>query len=451
MCVEQTEDGGARPPHGTVTGGLVAIEAQNALRAEAFRGLSDDIPLWRFRDVLVKLGSSLGLSGGAVVYAIDLIGLLTEADWRGDGRAVTYHSVRAYARKVGKSERTICEYERQLIAAGLAHRTVKHARRHGGMGVEARRTGLDWRAFGARMPELLTMLARREAEEQRRLDLEARIRAVRPVVLGLIEALAERAGQGAAAEMLANYDAADVARLRGTLDLRDLEHRLAALKLLQERLAEHLGTDSTHKEEAGAVDNAILSPQDSNQSEDSGRLINTTNHPPCPTDIRSVTGFETKPCGGRSAQRPRGSAGGDGKAVEGEGGADTIPLPEIWKAAPEGWKSALGCEVGISWPVLIDLAQHFAPRLGVSPYAWKRALRVLGPSDSALALMVLDRNRDHPARPVMSVGGALVGMIRRAEEGDFNLAPSVYGIMARAGIGGRGRDRRKRSDLREQL
>jgi len=108
------------------------------------------------------------------------------------------------------------------------------------------------------------------------------------------------------------------------------------------------------------------------------------------------------------------------------------PLGEIWKAAPDHWKNALGGEVEISWPILIDLARHFVPRLAVSAHAWHRALKVLGPSEAALALIVLDRNRDHPTRPVRSVGGALIGMVRRAEAGTFNLAPSVFGILSRS-------------------
>ena len=88
---------------------------------------------------------------------------------------------------------------------------------------------------------------------------------------------------------------------------------------------------------------------------------------------------------------------------------------------------ALRPETDISWPVLIDLARHFAPQLGVSPYAWQRALKVLGPSEAALALVVLDRGRDHPVRPVGSVGDALVGMTRRAEAG-----PSILRLRSTA-------------------
>ena len=434
-------------------GGIDVIEARNALRAENFSRVPEEIPLWRFRDVLIKLGTELGLSGGAVVYALDLMGLLTEADWRGDGRAVTYHSVRVYARKVGKSERTICGYERQLIAAGLAHRTVKHGRRHNGMGNEARRTGLDWRSFGARLPELLMLLERRRDEEQHRLDLESRIRSSRRIVLGLIEALIDREGEGAIAAIEQDYDRADVSRLRNTMTLIDLERRIAALSLLQSRLGALLCPEDDDED----VDKINCSSEEVIQSEDSVRLINTTNILTCPSDIRNPTAsiknkdpasFRKHPNGCQSLELSSSEGRimpsedceiGSGRALRKPQDIDTLPsLSEIWKAAPTSWKTALGSDVEISWPILIDLAQHFVPELGVSAHAWRRALDVLGPSEAALALVVLDRNRDHPTRPVRSVGGALVGMVRRAEQGAFNLAPSVFGILTRAANAERG-------------
>lgn len=427
---------------------LAAIEARNALRADTFRGLPEEIDLWRFRDVLVKLGTELGLSGGAVVYALDLMGLLTEADWRGDGRAVTFHSLRTYARKVGKSERTICEYERQLVAAGLAHRTVKHARRHGGYGNETRRTGLDWRSFGALMPELLQRLDQRAANEERRLDLEARIRSIRRVVLGMLDDIVARAAEGADG-FLSNYASLDVARLRGTLTIPELERRLGDLSLLKAQLEAVFLDDETQSRNDVAMDNNAIYSQHVDQSEDSSRLIDITDKIPCPTDIRSqkmrrstendknlenlekYDGLEIKredKEAGASHQIPYNAAR---KHQEADKGLHTVPLEDIWKAAPVSWKTALGADVNISWPALIEVAQHFVSQLEVSPYAWNRALRVLGPSEAALALMVLDRNRDHPVRPVMSVGGALVGMTRRAEKDGFNIVPSLYGIIAR--------------------
>ena len=397
---------------------LDAIEARNALAAEGFGKLPDEIELWQFREVLVKLGTELGLSSGAVLYALDLMGLLTEADWRGDGRAVTFHSIRAYARKVGKSERTICQYERQLVAAGLAHRTVKHARRHGGQGCEARRTGLDWRAFGAAMPVLLARLDKRRETEKRRLDIEARIRAGRRIVLGLMEELEE----GRAADARDAYAAIGVARLRGTLSLSDLESRYARLIALQDALRP-------------SVDNDLSSQQGTDRSEETSRRIDNTNHSLSPEEIRSKPRKDVWK-GGESGPTTEPAERVSETERQRKRGAEAIPLPKIWEAAPKRWKSALGCDVDVSWPILIEIADHLAPELGVSPFAWNQALRVLGPSDAAVALLVLDRNRAHPKVPVVSIGGALVGMTRRAARGELNLASSIYGVMARQGRSG---------------
>ena len=404
------------------TPSLVTVEACNALKAEGFRKLEDDIDLWRFREVLTKLGTYLGLSSGAVVYALDLMGMLTEADWRGDGRAVTYHSVRAYARKVGKSERTICEYERQLVMAGLVHRTLKHARRHGGYGNSRRRTGLDWRCFGARMPELLDSLAARQAHEERRLDLEARIRTERRIVMGLMDALEE----GRAGRLLEQLKTMGVLRLRGTIAVSTLETRLAALTLLREAVLAEMPVPVP-------LDNSPIDAQTAGQSDSLSGLIDDTDNSSCPTDIRCSREDHTAIPKSVVITRNR-------KSPEiGHGAIDGIPLSQIWSAAPDSWKTALGADVEVTWPVLIELAGHLAPRLQVSAYAWSSALRVLGPSGAAMALMVLDRNRSHPKRPVLSVGGALVGMVRRAEQGDFNLAPSLHGVIGRAKAGLPGR------------
>lgn len=398
------------------------VEACNAVKAETFRKLPAEIELWRFREVLLRLRRYLRLSDGAVTYALDLMGLLTEADWRGDGRPVTFHSIRGYARKVDKCERTIAKYEAQLIDAGLVHRTVKHARRHGGHGNADRRTGLDWRAFGAEMPHLLKRLDERDAQDQRCLDLETRIRSERRIILGLAEA----AEEGRALDIETQLSALGVSPLRACLCVEELEPISAKLVLLRADLADVIEKNVDSKI---AGDNIEFHAHESEQSDSLVRLIDTTSYSSSPTEKRSCLGIES----GREqlSYDADVDAQANLRSKERKSSLDAIPLPEIWQAAPEAWKSALGQEVDISWPALIELANHLAPRLGVSPYAWSGALRVLGPSEAALALLVLDRNRDHPARPVISVGGALVGMTRRAKQGDFNLAPSIYGIISR--------------------
>jgi len=404
------------------TQSLATIEACNALKAETFTALPEDIPLWRFREVLLRLCRYLRLSDGAVTYALDLMGLLTEADWRGDGRPVTYHSVRGYARKVRKTERTISNYESQLIAAGLAHRTLKHARRHGGQGKAERRTGLDWRAFGVALPDLMKRIEARNTEDQRCLDLENRIRSERRIILGLADALDE----SRALRIKHDLDMLGASPLQACLCVGELEPILTSITLLRASVTEELDSNLANQE---PEDNPVIYAQESEQSESSCRVIDTTRYSSSPSEKRRCSDND-------EPQWQRQAKVADNVFAENRQGTDSridaLSLPEIWEAAPLGWKSALGHEVDISWPILIEIAGSLAPQLDVSAYAWNRAIRILGPSEAALALMVLDRNRSHPSRPVFSVGGALVGMIRRAEQGEFNLAPSVYGIMSRS-------------------
>ncbi len=383
---------------------LVTVEARNALRAETFRRLPEALPLWRFREVLTQLGAELGLSGGATVYALDLMGLLTEADWRGDGRPVTFHSLRAYAARVGRSERTLCNWERQLIAAGLVHRTARHARRHGGGGDERRRTGLDWRSFGVLLPELLARLDARRAADARRRDLETRIRAERRLLLDLA------AGEGGASALRARLAEMGVMPLRGGTDAPDLERRLAALTLMRAQAVE--ASAAVQPEPSVPVDNPPACAQATDLSENPCPRIEITLHSSCPTDIRRRAGKE--------------SAGNTGRSDDG------IGLERLWQAAPARWRTMLGSDVPLSWPVLVEIADHRARELDVAPRTWMQAVRSLGASEATLALLVLDRNRDHPARPVRNVGAALAGMLRRAGQGELNLAASLHGIVARA-------------------
>ena len=80
---------------------------------------------------------------------------------------------------------------------------------------------------------------------------------------------------------------------------------------------------------------------------------------------------------------------------------------------------------------LVDAAASLAGALGINQSAWADACRVMGRFDAALAVLVIDRNRSHPACPVYSPGGALRGMTVKARKGELNLDASVFAILRR--------------------
>ena len=78
--------------------------------------------------------------------------------------------------------------------------------------------------------------------------------------------------------------------------------------------------------------------------------------------------------------------------------------------------------------------QHRAA-LGIHHTAWQEAIDVMGSECAVLALIVLDRNRFHPDDPVISTGGALRALTRRAIVGEMHLDRSIWAIWARERLG----------------
>jgi replication initiation protein RepC len=106
---------------------------------------------------------------------------------------------------------------------------------------------------------------------------------------------------------------------------------------------------------------------------------------------------------------------------------ENISIRKIDPALPDVWRHRAG-PAALSWEVFCDVARVMAPELGVANHLWNRAIAHLGCERAAVALMVLDRNRERPENPVRSVGGSLNGMLEKAKVGDLNLVGSLCGI-----------------------
>ena len=78
-----------------------------------------------------------------------------------------------------------------------------------------------------------------------------------------------------------------------------------------------------------------------------------------------------------------------------------------------------------------DALPQIRRELGISESAWNEAVDILGGYHALVALMVIDRNRLHPTKPIRSPGGALRAFTARAETGRLNLGRSVVAIWDR--------------------
>ena len=84
-----------------------------------------------------------------------------------------------------------------------------------------------------------------------------------------------------------------------------------------------------------------------------------------------------------------------------------------------------------AFPDWRDALPHILRELGANVSAWHDACDVLGETVAFLALLVIDRNRFHPDRPILNPGGALRAFTRLARAGELDLSRSVLGIRER--------------------
>ncbi|WP_299821411.1 helix-turn-helix domain-containing protein [uncultured Jannaschia sp.] len=96
--------------------------------------------------------------------------------------------------------------------------------------------------------------------------------------------------------------------------------------------------------------------------------------------------------------------------------------------APGGGRGAAPTLSDIEWAMLRRLRD-----LDIHPSAFKEAVEAMGWLRAMLAVMVIDRNREHPTRPIQSCGGALRAFTRRHLQGALDLRASISGIWGREG------------------
>ena len=165
-----------------------------------------------------------------------------------------------------------------------------------------------------------------------------------------------------------------------------------------------------------------------------------------PNATRTVGRERPDPNGGQDGEQGHDSTG------DGEGGAETPPsrLPPtlLRRLTPRALRD-LGSEElrlyadnleppgrGITLRAVERAVLLRRRELGITPEAWEEAECSLGWIDALVALVVIDRNRDHPTAPVRNPGGLLRDLARRRRAGTLDLAASVMGVWRREEGGG---------------
>ncbi len=377
-------------------------------------GLDDDIKPFQLLRLVRDVGHQIGLTGGDVQHLDYLISHTKEIDWTAGERPVVYKSVCKMARERGISERQIHNREARLHALGcLVWNDMGNFRRMGGRDRSGRLAfayGVDLSPLAARYQEFVALKAQ-HVEDLAAFDTaRRRISSIRRRVLVKITLAQE--SELDVAGVVERF--AELPRVHARTSADTLEVILATISALETALDEAL---------AETRQNCGLNQKTSDQSEQNFRHIQPTNNPQSSKDDTC-----NQPAGD---DREEGSQGPDDRGTV-YTGIERLYLWQIMKAASDDFSCQIvptGRAVRIS--DVVDAAGRHCHPLGIHKSAWGDACSVMGRTAAAVAVIIIDRNMDHPETPIINPGGVLRALTARAQAGDLHLHKSVFGILDR--------------------
>ena len=402
---------------------------------------------WKlFRDV-AEAREKLGLQDRSLAVLNALLSFYPETDLCQEKGLVVFPSNEQLSlRAHGIAGTTLRRHLAALVDAGLLHRRdspngKRYVRRQAGGEIE--------QAFGFSLAPLLlrseefahlaqSVTAERRALSQAREALTICRRDIRKLITAAIE-------EGASGnwDVVESHYIALVARLPRRADLASVTAILGDMQMLREEVLSILEIQlKSQKTDASAIHSGYhiqnSKPESFNELEPALEKKQGEN----PND------GQTPPAGQTGEGRAKGPASETDAASDGVSGSAAdpasrrngqlreklaerlkpLPLPMVLKACPQIVDYGPDGDIR-SWRDLLVAAVVTRSMLGVSPSAYQNACEILGAENAAIVMAcILER-----ASQINSAGGYLRDLTRKAERGEFSLAPMVMALMRQNG------------------
>ena len=389
-------------------------------------GLPAGMTKWDALRLVRTLRRELGLSRAACEVLEKLADSTPTADWTHRHRMpVNFRRQIELAQEVGITPRQFRKIEHLLEERGLIERRVasngyrgRTAAAIGAAGV----AGISLAPLIALTPELASRCERAAAEREACAALRIDIRVAWRALNHLLAHPAAEPLREASLEVAP--PTSDAMLKLGTLELdRCLEAIQNAVRTVQERLARSTRSSGapeqkarSHTEDTTGTElntcNAEAPKRTASKLADTNGLAG----PDDPEDCReNKAAVGTGLCNPDRALALTPQALRDLATEELRLYIDNVREPGTPRTLPD-------IEQAITWRL---------PEVGINASAYEEAQETIGWFDAMLAVIVIDRNRSHPATPIRNPGGTLRAFTRRAKAGELNLRASVFGIWAR--------------------
>ncbi len=391
---------------------------------ETFPALPQGHKRFTVEQLLREVGVHIGLRASSLMALLHMIGHTKPDDWTSPNREPIYFAPQdVTAAALGKTPRALYDTERQLERLGLIERRVKgngHRSPYGGCGIVFSR-------LIALVPDLLNLVDQLRQERSERRTLRNRRSSFRRIVLRYIRDAGETPHPRIEAAAAA-LDTWPDARSLATMEINALATHVEAAKSLCEALDAF---------DDGRRDSSAMSEVfgDSHLQENNQSL----------RPVSCNAGMDQRSAGKPAHDHPFGSGpngpkgeecnGAEGEVVRKAQFVSRLTAKRLYDIAGEDMRAIMrdsrGSDVAFREVHVIDAAIRILPYLGINHDAWEKAIEAMGESGAALAVLIVDANRDHPVKPVRNPGGTLRAMTKRHRDGRLNLVGSLIGLSRR--------------------
>lgn len=363
--------------------------------------------------LLIDLRRALHISPARLEALLAMIRRTRPSDWTDPATdAVCYAQQQQIASELGKTPRALRYDEAALVRSGLVARsTIGNGRRCALAGPAPAKYGLSFAPLIRRIRHLLELRDLWQRERVRLRSERLACSALRQQFRLLFARLQETAADHSSLQRLAELRRAWPRRMDMLQCSEDIERHRQEVENALRQAADLL---ETLQESSGEPERGFRS------------------------HLQDSTAKPSESCSGRETGSP---AAGVGASKERFAGSDRAADLEL---LPPGRLYALASDEMKFWidafrhgrdrtaPTdLLQAAARRVPELGISATAWREASNCMGPMRAAIAVLVIDANRDHPVTPVKNPGGLLRIFTRLHRAGRLNIAGSLFGLMER--------------------
>lgn len=357
---------------------------------------------WRVFQYIREARDQVGATDRSLAILNALLSFHPETTLAGDGELVVWPSnEQLMARANGMPATTLRRHLAVLVDCGLIIRRdspngKRFARKSRGGEIE-QAYGFDLAPIVARVEELRELAEAVQAEKKAFRVAKERLTLLRRDIVKMIDAGIEEKVPGNWGRVLQAYQAI-VSRLPRTTSRQFIESINAELEDLWAEIRDTLESfTKTQNPEA-------------NESHSGAHIQNS--NPDSPSDSENGSGKYEEAATFAETENIRSLPKRD------------LPLGIVLDACPNLRELAQGGQIR-HWRDFLAAAEAARPMLGVSPSAWKDALKVLGEQQAAITLAAIYQRSEQ----INNAGGYLRSLTERARDGKFSTWPMVMALL----------------------